>query len=175
MIPRPAFWLAIVALTAFRPATALSEPAEASHAAAATDGLAEYTVKCRVLDKRHPFTWPTMRVRDGQTASVADTTETAIVVAEKVVDGQKTPVARIIKEGTTVDVTVIKVDEKSVVLDFSLQLQSTNGSLKTFRSGQEKGIVYSLNRRLVEQVSLGKATTATIGDLKLEVVVAAAD
>jgi hypothetical protein len=182
MISRFARFAAIVALVAFGQASSVCEPIAAAPTPPA-DGITEYTIDCRILGEPPAgasrtrkvnlikMTVPTIRLEDGQTATVSDTTETALAVAEKVVDGEKVPVARVVKEGSTVEATVIKVDEQSVVLDLRSEFQSANGSLKTEADGGESGQLVSESWRLVKRVPLGATTTARFNGVKIEVVV----
>ncbi len=129
----------------------------------------EFTLDCRVLDKKHPFRIPKITVRDGGTASVRDEDETPHIVGHRQVDGKSQPIVRVFAEGSSLDARVTRLDERNVLVELTLSLSSADAMRAD--SGDTDVQTYTIRRELTQRVALGSTVSAEIKDLKLEIVV----
>jgi hypothetical protein len=136
-----------------------------------TKSVRQYTVDCRIASdnpKELSFAVPKVTVRDGEKASISDTSQRPFAVAAKTECGVKKPITQAITEGTTIEMTVRSHGDDKAILDLTVELSSArdvpseNG--QSVRVNFEKG-------RVIECVSLGKKVTTPMRGWSIEVVV----
>ncbi len=140
-------------------------------AAALTAGAREFSVGCRIKSSSISFTAPLVTLRDGERVTISDTTVKSIEVANKTDNGFELPIGRDVKEGTTIEVTALGVDNGRVMLDVTVELQG-----KSEKGGNHgKSVrVNSLKGRFIDTVKTGEKASAEFDGWSVEVEVEAA-
>ncbi|MHB8972968.1 MAG: hypothetical protein ACYC3X_01385 [Pirellulaceae bacterium] len=143
------------------------DAAKADESSAVPGGGTEYSVDCRIISEKLTFAVPRTTVRDGVMATVADTTERSVIIAEKVEANSTTPIRRVFTEGTTIEMTVTRVGPEKAVLDLTVQLSAVcPGSPPR---------VNALRGQVAACLSMGQPVRATLGDWTVEAVVSKAN
>lgn len=140
-------------------------------AAALTAGAREFSVLCRIKSASLSFATPRVMVRDGERVTISDTTVRSIEVGKKT-DGEfQLSIARDVKEGTTIEVTALGVDDGRVMLDVAVELQG-----KSEKDGDHgKSVrVNTLKGRCIETVKPDAKATAEFDGWSVEIEVEAA-
>lgn len=134
----------------------------------------KFQVAIRFVGPQKSLSAPKVRLRDGQTASVFDQSQSPFVIGETVTFGIKSPAIRVVTEGTSIDVKATSTDSANhVLLDLSAEQQkidevAQNGAYQSVRIG-------SVIKQVLKRVKLGEKTFLDFADLQLEVVVTAAN
>jgi hypothetical protein len=133
-----------------------------------------YAVQCRVIAKGQgreglAFAAPKLTVNDGEKGVLRDITETPFVVAIRTGGDKQSPVIQIIKEGTTIELTVTANGENEALVDVSADFAgSVQPEVKKDRRGNSYQAVHQsgVRGRAIESVTLGKKPTLRLSDNK---------
>jgi hypothetical protein len=142
--------------------------------AAAGPAKRSYAVQCRVLGQGHgrdsiKFMAPKLGVNDGEKGVLQDITERPFVTAVRTVGKVQTPVIQVVREGTTIEVTVNGTGENEVLVDVSVDFADTaRPEVKKDGRGNDYQAVHQggFRGRAIENVTLGQKTVMHLSDNK---------
>lgn len=126
-----------------------------------TPSESTYRVTCKVTCDTLSFHTPVITVRDGERVTISDTSKTEHVIATRT-DGDVTvPIARDLTQGSVFEITVLAVDQDTVMIDGSATLQSVRS---VARAGTGDSLrVNTLSGRFMETLRLGEKSSASFG------------
>jgi hypothetical protein len=121
-----------------------------------------YTVECRFIDlKGDVVNAPRMRLIDGQNGSVSLDSQRSIVNAVTSENGVDAPHILVLKEGLTIDVTVLGQPDQKAAVDATVEVSGI-GPISV-KSGRQTAIVDSQKKRVIDLVSLGETLVIPTG------------
>lgn len=133
----------------------------ASDLSALSPSDSTYRVTCKVTCDTLSFHTPVITVRDGERVTISDTSQTEHVIATRT-DGDVTvPIARDLTQGSVFEITVLAVDQETVMIDVAATLQSVR---PVARAGTGDSLrLNTLSGRFMETLRLGEKSSASFG------------
>lgn len=146
-----------------------------------------FTIQCAIEWKRsdkesanknhHPITrlqFPQLTVRDGERMRISDRSSDSYIVAElpdPSLPRGFLPVTRELQEGSTVEVTVLGINDREALVDVMIEFQGTRQTIAEESSGLRIDYVKG---RAIERIEIGKLTTFKLNDFDIEATVESA-
>lgn len=120
-----------------------------------------YRVTCKVTCDTLSFHTPVITVRDGERVTISDTSQTEHVIAIRTNGDVTVPIARDLTQGSVFEITVLAVDQNTVMIDVAATLQSVR---RVARAGTGDSLrLNTLSGRFMETLRLGEKSSASFG------------